>query len=824
MRGGIDVAVVVDSLVLASLGGSLLLLLAHVVVRRGPQRSGDHRQKILAYSLAGYFAVLLGTVVVQPGPVGCISSDCGATAGGLATSRALFSFTGASNTKFPDLSSAASRATPKAGSASRPGMARAFAGPLLVIWLIGLLIGAIRLARTHWSARGLIRGSVPVRDPVLLAALERASERLGFTRKVRLLEGPGIDSPMVAGIRRPALLLPDGSHSQGLTTPQGMDAILLHEVAHLCRRDPLITLLEELAGVLFWFNPLVAFTARRSRELQEVAADSVVLRAGVRPSIYAQLLIDAFQELMNRRPVRQVATPHGIVGDCLMDTRLRTILDPNAKHGPASGFARGATALLVGAACATLVSLPEALQAHGLLPQETRPSQEVDGSVLNSAALDSIVRPIFINHMADRYIAGAAISVVHQGELVYREGFGRQEVFEEAPVDAERTIWRIGSITKFVTGVAVMQLVDRGLLSLDADVNDYLTGFQLPSPFSEPVRVRDLLTHTSGFDQVGLGRHVSSAEEVRPLGEFLEEYLVRIRPPGEYSTYDTYGITLAGYLVEQVTGLGYEEYLQRYIFGPLEMHRSGIAVPPALREDFAVGYGFAGTWEAQRWEFMNTDPASTVNASVGDMANLMTMILTDGEFRGRRVLDPTSARAMMTRQWTNHPDHHGYGLTLWEDQSWGVTSFSHGGSMSGYGSLLFMIPEHDIGIFIAYNQESGSLPHAVLTGLMDAIFPNRPTGPELRPRLASQGDVSRFTGTWANSMHHHTDPTRGWRVQPFQIDTDDTGHLVFQDSPAFRVGPLTFQREDGLLMTFRENERGEVTTLFVNQTVFEKQP
>jgi len=222
--------------------------------------------------------------------------------------------------------------------------------------------------------------------------------------------------------------------------------------------------------------------------------------------------------------------------------------------------------------------------------------------------------------------------------MVYEGGFGRREVFHEIPVDASKTIWRIGSITKVVTGVAVMQLVDRGLLALDADVNQYLTAFKIPTPFGEPIRVRHLLTHTAGFDQVGLGRHAESKADVRSMEAFLNEYLQPIREPGKVSSYDTYGITLAGYLVAQRSGLSYEEYLARNIFQPLAMHRSGITVPEALQNDVAIGYGFAGSWEAEPWEFMNTDPASSVNATVGDMANFMIMLLEDGRFEGRQIL------------------------------------------------------------------------------------------------------------------------------------------------------------------------------------------
>ncbi len=447
-------------------------------------------------------------------------------------------------------------------------------------------------------------------------------------------------------------------------------------------------------------------------------------------------------------------------------------------------------------------------------------SSDVDA--LGQETLDSLLRPVFIDKMADFYVAGAAIAVVHDGEIVYRGGFGDREVYWEVSVDPERTIFRIGSVTKVLTGVAVMQLVDRGLLDLDADVNDYLTELEVPRTFDEPVRVRHLLTHTAGFDQIGTGRRARSRAEVRPLGEFLAENLVRIRPPDEISTYDTYAITLAGYLVEQVSGLSYEEYLRRQIFEPLEMERSNITVPPTLEPDVAVGYEFRGEWFSQRWEYMNTDPASTVNATVVNMANFAIMLLQGGEFRGRRVLSEASARAMLTRQYTNHPEQPGYGYTFFEDRSFGVPGWSHGGSMTGYGSFLWLAPEHDLGVFIAYNQESDRLASVVLSRLVAALFPDRRAEPELRARWTGPLALERFAGRYANSMHNHTNPTVGWRRRPFEIEVTADGGIVFQGAPAYPVGPLSFQREDGQLLTFEEDGTGAVRYLFVNQTVYER--
>lgn len=445
-----------------------------------------------------------------------------------------------------------------------------------------------------------------------------------------------------------------------------------------------------------------------------------------------------------------------------------------------------------------------------------------DQSLLNASAIDSVLRPLIIDRMADRYIAGAAVVVVSADQVIYRAGFGRREVLHEDPVRVDRTIWRLGSITKVLTGIATMQMVDRGLLRLDADVNQFLGEAKVPGSFPQPVTAHHLLTHTAGFDQLGVNRHVRRRDEIQPLGAFLAENLVRLRAPGELAVYDTYGIVLAGHLVERLSGQPYEEYLRRNVFGPLQMTRGGIAVAPEHVGDLAVGYEFAGHWEAMPWEYMNTDPASTANATAKDMGNLLIMLLNGGRFQEREVLSERAVRLMLTRQYGNDPEQPGYGYTFWEDRSFGIPAFSHGGSMTGYGALLYLVPQHQLGVFIAYNQESSELGTAVVSALVKSLFPASAARPALRDTAAANTGAARFAGEYANAIFNHRNPDQGWRRRPFRVAENGSGQLVFEGQVATRVGPLAFQRPDGVLVTFSENSRGDITHMFVNQAVFER--
>lgn len=811
-----DIAVVLDALLVATAGGTSILTCAWIVTVRWPMLSGHLRHAIVGYALVAGVSLLAVTMVWQPGPVGCLSRSCRPEQPhGEAPSRAQQFYMMAGSGKFP------TESPPPASPVARAEPAAAaphWRGALVGVWLAGALLSLVRAVRARRAAVAMTREAIPASAPAVLGAARAAALRLGVSGRVRLLRHPAVTTPAVTGVLRPVLFLPDDF----ARLPRSrMEMVLLHEMAHLRRRDPFVGLLSDLTTAVFWFNPLVRRAARHLRDLQEIAADSQVVQHGVRPSLYAGYLLEAFRAARGTPPVP--AGVHSIVGECLMEMRVRSVLDPATVHRRPSGTQRlaVAAAFLLAVSAATIA--PASLQAGGLLTRQHRAQGvRLNDALLNEHALDSVLRTVFIDKMADLYVAGAAVAVVHGGEIVYTAGFGRREVYRELPVDPDRTIFRIGSITKVLTGVSVMQLVDRGLLHLDADVNDYLDEVRVPSTFDAPVRVRHLLTHTAGFDQIGLGRQVTSREAVRPLGEFLSENLVRIRPPGELTTYDTYAITLAGYLVERIGGLPYEEYLRRHVFEPLEMHRSGITVPPALVPDVAVGYEFRGEWFPQSWEYMNTDPASTVNATVADMANFAIMLLNGGRFRGRQVLSEASVRAMLSRQYGNHPDQPGYGYTFWEDWSQGVHGFSHGGSMTGFGSFLYLLPEHDLGVFIAYNQESGALASLALTRLMSALFPDRPPASPMRARLTRPVDLSRFAGTYASSIYHHGDPQTGWRRRPFEIAATGDSALMFRDAAAYPVGPLTFQRDDGLLLTFRENARGEIAFLFVNQAVYER--
>lgn len=808
-----DARLAVDALLFASVAGAVMIGAVRTAHRWWPPRSGHVRHQLESYSLLASVAVLAFLLVTRPSPIGCVTSACPLDPGAaIVRAEAALNFALVGAGKLP---LAKIPASPEQGPEIPPRPQ--WPSYLVALWLGGVVVALVHAGRRRLAAIRLARHGADVADPGVTAAIASVSRSLGLRRRVHVMRHPAVAAPAVSEVFRAVLFVPEGFESGSRAE---IDMTLLHELAHLRRRDAGTALAIDAAAALFWFHPMVWNAARRIRDLQEVAADSVVLSSGVTASQYAQHLLDSFRALSHRASVTHEA--HSILGNCLMETRLHSILDPATQHrAPSRGIS-----LMIAAAfglIAVAMSLaPGELQAMGYLPPAQGAAAATPGqAALSQASIDAILRPVMIDKMADRYIPGSSIVVVSGDRIVYKAGFGRREVFQEVPVDVDRTIWRIGSITKVLTAIAVMQQVDRGRLSLEADVNQYLSAFKVPDGFGKPVRVRNLLTHTSGFDQPGLNRQVASQAQVLPLGEFLSTNLTRVRPPDELAVYDTYAITLAGYLVEQQSGLPYEQYLQKNLFEPLEMSRSNIVMPPALLPDRAVGYEFAGHFEATRWEYMNTAPASTVNSTAPDMGNLLIMLLNKGQFKGKQVLSEQSVRAMLTRQFTNDPQQPGFGFIFWEDRSFGVPAFSHGGSMTGFGALLYVIPEQRFGVFIACNQETGDLANAAVSKLVTSLFPKTQIAAAPLARFAA-ADAARFAGQYANAMHNHADPTRGWRRSPFDVTVNESGDLVFNGEPATRVGPLAFQRKDGVLITFRENAAKAITHMFVAQAAFER--
>jgi len=222
--------------------------------------------------------------------------------------------------------------------------------------------------------------------------------------------------------------------------------------------------------------------------------------------------------------------------------------------------------------------------------------------------MEAFVDGFMSSQMKAGPVAGAAVIVVKDGQVFFQKGYGYEDFDKRVPVDPAQTLFRPGSVSKLFTWTSIMQLVEQGKLDLDADVNTYLKDFQVKSTWPQPVKLRNIMTHTGGFEDGGVGYlFAGKAEDLLPLGEWVAKHEpARVRPPttdfndGTGASYSNWATALAGHIVETVSGQSFDDYVAQHIFQPLGMERStfGEPLPETLAPRMSGGYSFeAGTFK-----------------------------------------------------------------------------------------------------------------------------------------------------------------------------------------------------------------------------------
>ncbi len=266
-------------------------------------------------------------------------------------------------------------------------------------------------------------------------------------------------------------------------------------------------------------------------------------------------------------------------------------------------------------------------------------SAATPGAPLTRSDVEAFSDSFIPVELAQGDIAGAVVVVVKDGQVLFEKGYGVSDTKTRAPVDPDRTLFRPGSVSKLFTWTAVMQLVGEGKIDLDKDVNAYLD-FKIPPAFRKPVTMRNLMTHTPGFEEALRPLLLGNPASVEPLDQVLKESLPeRIFPPGQVPAYSNYGATLAGYIVQRVSGEPFDDYIQRHIFAPLGMTHATFVqpLPRALAADMSKGYRTA-SGQAVPFEMISMTPAGGLSVSGSDIARFMIAHLNNGEYHGARIL------------------------------------------------------------------------------------------------------------------------------------------------------------------------------------------
>jgi CubicO group peptidase (beta-lactamase class C family) len=356
-------------------------------------------------------------------------------------------------------------------------------------------------------------------------------------------------------------------------------------------------------------------------------------------------------------------------------------------------------------------------------------------------------------HVGD--IAGAVVAIVKDGKVLTERGYGYSDVEKRIPVDPRRTLFRPGSVSKLFTWTAVMQLVEQGKIDLDADLNRYID-FKIPERDGKPVTMRNVMQHTAGFEEQAKG--IMSDDPNAPGFEALLKQWVphRVFVAGTTPAYSNYGASLAGYIVQRVSGEPFDAYMEKHIFAPLDMQLSTFRqpLPARLLPLMSKGYPRASEDPAP-FEIVGAAPAGALSSPGEDMAHFMIAHLQEGEYNGNRILSAATARRMHDSPLTLLPPLNRMELGFFETNINGREVIAHLGDTQYFHTSLHLFLKEGVGFYVSFNSlgrdgAAGQLRGALFQDFADRYFPGTPPGGKVDEKAAA-AHAAAMRGNWVNS-------------------------------------------------------------------------
>jgi len=354
-------------------------------------------------------------------------------------------------------------------------------------------------------------------------------------------------------------------------------------------------------------------------------------------------------------------------------------------------------------------------------------------------------------------IAGAVVAVVKDGEIVTERGFGYADVASKKPVDPKLTLFRPGSVSKLFTWTAVMQLVEQGKLDLDTDVNKYLPAdFQVPPRDGKPVTLRNIMTHTAGYEEQ-IKNIITENPETADYVTLLKHWMPnRVFDAGTTPAYSNYATSLAGYIVERVSGEPFFDYLDKHVFAPLDMKHSTFRqpLPKELEPLMSTGYAQASQ-PAKKFEMVGPAPAGSLSSPGEEMAHFMIAHLQNGEYKGNRILKEETAKLMHDSPLTLLPPLNRMELGFFETNINGREVIAHLGDTDYFHTSLHLFLKENTGFYVSFNSagKEGAAHHvrlAMFSDFADRYLP----GPRIETRVdeaTAKQHAEMMAGNWIGS-------------------------------------------------------------------------
>lgn len=386
---------------------------------------------------------------------------------------------------------------------------------------------------------------------------------------------------------------------------------------------------------------------------------------------------------------------------------------------------------------------------------------------IKAASIEEYIERIATPLIQSQSIVGMGVSLVHCGKIIHLSGHGYADLDNQISVDPSLHLFRVGSVTKAFTFTALMQLVEAGQVKIDANINDYLGDFQIPDGRFGPIKVKDLFTHRTGFEDGAAGYLFErDPKDQISLEAFLKRHQPsRVRQAGSVTSYSNYSVGLAGRIIEIVSGKSYDDYITNHIFAPLEMKSStalepnsliGGGMSPELAARLASVYSVDKQGpELQSFEYIgHVSPAGAISSTPNDMARFMLAIVSSEHPGKFQMLKPVTLDQFRTRPYSNRIGATDFAFGLLNGELEGYETLHHRGATLTSFSSMILVPDKQVGVFITTNGARNPLaPHDLAERILTENFLT--SGVNERPSLPLQ-DVSSYTGNYLTNRRSFT--------------------------------------------------------------------
>lgn len=401
-------------------------------------------------------------------------------------------------------------------------------------------------------------------------------------------------------------------------------------------------------------------------------------------------------------------------------------------------------------------------------------------------------------------LAGAIVVVVHDGEVLLNQGYGYADIKVRQPVDAEKTLFRVASVSKLFTAAGIMQLAEAGEVDLDGDVQSYLPELTIPNQTDSPLTLKHLMTHTSGFDN----GDYAVTQSPYALADFIKDNMPNvIRKPGDVYSYNNFGFVLQGYVIEEMSGLRFADYMSKRIFEPLGMSSSSFIMNDTVKQNLATPYDSRMEPLELSPVIPDASPSGGLFATGSDMAKFMNAMLSGGQAGKSRILTEESVKEMELAQVSiaQGMPGAGYGLESNYPQFYnGYRVVEKGGDESGFHSNLWLMLDERTGVFLSLNSDKGNLRKPFFEQFMDRFFPSAESEPTFIDPYPSSQELQRFEGLYS----HLRTPALHYDI------TVEDGELIVKDVFGSHVlrqaGDLLFYDEEGMPAGFKLDAEGRI--------------